>query len=120
MIPPLVPILPLPSKPFSTQDGEKHEVLFTGRGASAELKVHSVEKLIDEFFAQWAAEVKGMRRERPEKAKQSSEALAAADAKSQDVAKGKNALGRNGTPAAQLQKGYKEQRRRTTTRWSPT
>ncbi|MGA5822909.1 phage tail protein [Kitasatospora sp. NPDC094028] len=97
--------LPLPSKPFSTRDGEQHRVLFTGRGASAELKVHSVEQRIADFFQSWATEVGKLPDSSPEKAQQS-QALAAAKAKSDDVEKRKDALGRDGAASLQRQTDY--------------
>ncbi|WP_052707323.1 hypothetical protein [Streptomyces rubellomurinus] len=97
--------LPLPSKPFSTRDGEQHRVLFTGHGASAELKVHSVEQRIADFFQSWATEVGKLPDASPEKAQQS-QAMTAAKAKSDDVEKRKDALGRNGAAGPQRQADY--------------
>ncbi|MFF0749600.1 hypothetical protein [Streptomyces sp. NPDC004267] len=97
--------LPLPSKPFSTRDGERHQVLFTGRGTSAELKVHSVEQRIEDFFQAWTTEVGKLPDTSPEKAAQT-QALAAAKAKSDDVAKRKDALGRNGAAGPPRQNEY--------------
>ncbi|MFH9264483.1 hypothetical protein ACH4KN_09515 [Streptomyces sp. NPDC017546] len=95
----------LPSTPFSTRDGERHKVLFAGLGTSAELKVHSVEQRITEFFEAWGTEVKSIPETSPTKAQQT-EALAAAIAKSNDVEKRKEALGRNGIPSARRQRDY--------------
>ncbi|MFD8009283.1 hypothetical protein [Streptomyces sp. NPDC058955] len=97
--------LPLPSKRFVMRDGEQHKVLFTGRGATADLKVHSVEQRIEDFFEAWAAEVKEMSDGTQEK-EQQSEALAAATAKSQDVQQRKGVLGRDGHVSAQRQREY--------------
>ncbi|MFI8420277.1 hypothetical protein [Streptomyces sp. NPDC085479] len=96
---------PLPSKAFVMRDGDRHRVLFSGRGASAELKVHSVEQRIEEFFESWRADVERLPDSHPEKASQT-QALAAAAAKARDVTARKGVLGRDGAPTAPRQRDY--------------